>query len=61
MLFLSSSSIDMLQTFDAGLHFSLMRVEYEGEDDLGWKAVVSNPEGVQHDESARWRRITTGE
>lgn len=53
MLFLSSSSIDMLQTFDAGLHFSLMRVEYEGEDDLGWKAVVSNPEGVQHDESAR--------
>lgn len=30
-----------------------MRVEYEDSDDIGWKVVVSNPDGVLQMESSK--------
>jgi len=43
----------LTQIFDAGLNFSLVKVEYEDSDEVSWKVVVSNPSGVKKSEPAR--------
>ncbi|KAF6032835.1 TTLL12 [Bugula neritina] len=40
------------EIFDAGLNFSLVKVEYEDSDEVSWKVVVSNPSGVKKSEPA---------
>ena len=43
-----------MQVFDAGRHFSMLMLNYEDSDEVGWQVVVSNPDGVQMEDAARY-------